>query len=75
MEISFVGDLSEDQQQRLLEIANRCPIHRVLSSQCLLLANGPTNYELVLAVGLNVLSSNLLASSSSCRLIVWGIPG
>ncbi len=32
MEISFVGDLSEDQQQRLLEIANRCPIHRVLSS-------------------------------------------
>src|SRR5882724_1753306 len=25
-------NLSEDQQQRLLEIANRCPIHRVLSS-------------------------------------------
>ena len=42
MEISFVGDLSEDQQQRLLEIANRCPIHRVLSSPVLLLANGPT---------------------------------
>ena len=32
MEISFVGDLSEDQRQRLLEIANRCPIHRVLRS-------------------------------------------
>jgi hypothetical protein len=33
------------------------------------------SYEPVLTVGLNVLSSNLLASSSSCRLIVWGIPG
>jgi putative redox protein len=32
MMISFAGDLSEEQQQRLLEIANRCPIHRMLVS-------------------------------------------
>jgi putative redox protein len=32
MEISFDGDLSEDQQRRLLEIAGKCPIHRLLTS-------------------------------------------
>jgi putative redox protein len=32
MEISFDGDLSEEQRSRLLEIAGRCPIHRLLSS-------------------------------------------
>ena len=33
MEVSFVGDLSEQQRQRLLEIANRCPVHRTLTSR------------------------------------------
>src|ERR1700693_2377021 len=33
MEISCSGDLSQDQQRRLLEIAERCPVHRVLTSQ------------------------------------------
>ena len=33
MEISFVGDLSDQQRQRLLEIANRCPVHRTLTSR------------------------------------------
>jgi uncharacterized OsmC-like protein len=33
MEISFSGDLSQDQQRRLLEIAGRCPVHRMLTSQ------------------------------------------
>jgi putative redox protein len=33
MEISFVGDLSEEQQSRLSEIATRCPVHRMLVSQ------------------------------------------
>ena len=33
MEISFVGDLSEQQRQRLLEIANKCPVHRTLTSR------------------------------------------
>jgi putative redox protein len=33
MEISFLGDLSEDQRKRLFEIANKCPVHRTLSSQ------------------------------------------
>ena len=33
MGISFSGDLSRDQQRRLLEIAGRCPIHRMLTSQ------------------------------------------
>jgi putative redox protein len=32
MEISFAGSLSVDQQRRLLEVAGRCPIHRMLSS-------------------------------------------
>jgi putative redox protein len=29
-EISLVGDLSEGQRQRLLEIADHCPVHRTL---------------------------------------------
>jgi putative redox protein len=33
LEISFTGDLSEDQRSRLLEIANKCPVHRTLVSQ------------------------------------------
>ena len=33
MGISFSGDLSQDQQRRLLEIAGRCPVHRMLTSQ------------------------------------------
>jgi putative redox protein len=30
--ISFVGDLSEEQRLRLLEIAEHCPVHRMLIS-------------------------------------------
>ena len=33
MEISFQGNLSEVQRHRLIEIANKCPVHRTLSSQ------------------------------------------
>ena len=33
MELAFLGDLSEEQRLRLIEIANRCPVHRTLSSQ------------------------------------------
>lgn len=29
--IKLTGDLDEEQTQRLLEIANRCPVHRTLS--------------------------------------------
>jgi putative redox protein len=32
MEISLTGNLAEDQQRRLLEIAGRCPVHRTLIS-------------------------------------------
>jgi putative redox protein len=32
MEISFDGDLSNEQRRRLREIAARCPVHRMLSS-------------------------------------------
>jgi putative redox protein len=32
MEISFTGDLSEEQRNRLFEIGKRCPIHRLLVS-------------------------------------------
>ena len=30
--LSFVGELSEEQRQRLLEIAEHCPVHRMLVS-------------------------------------------
>jgi putative redox protein len=32
MAISLIGDLSTDQQRRLLQIAGRCPVHRTLTS-------------------------------------------
>ncbi len=31
-ELSFFGELSESQRQRLTEIANKCPVHRTLES-------------------------------------------
>lgn len=31
--IAIEGDLTEPERQRLLEIANRCPIHRILSGE------------------------------------------
>jgi putative redox protein len=31
-ELAFAGDLSSEQRGRLLEIANRCPVHRTLTS-------------------------------------------
>jgi putative redox protein len=32
MAISLIGDLSEDQQRRLLDVAARCPVHRTLTA-------------------------------------------
>jgi putative redox protein len=32
-ELLLVGDLSEQQRQRLLEIADRCPVHRTLHTE------------------------------------------
>jgi uncharacterized OsmC-like protein len=32
-EIHFVGTLDSDQQKRLLEIADKCPVHRTLRSE------------------------------------------
>ncbi len=32
-EIELTGDLSTDQRERLLEIANKCPVHRTLHSE------------------------------------------
>jgi uncharacterized OsmC-like protein len=32
-EIELAGQLSEAQRERLLEIANRCPVHRTLHSE------------------------------------------
>ena len=31
--IELVGDLSQEQRSKLLEIANKCPVHRTLTSQ------------------------------------------
>jgi uncharacterized OsmC-like protein len=30
VEISLIGDLSDDQRQRLMQIADHCPVHRTL---------------------------------------------
>jgi putative redox protein len=32
-EIILEGDLTDEQRQKLLEIANRCPVHRTLTSE------------------------------------------
>lgn len=32
-EVALEGDLSEEQRARLLEIANKCPVHRTLKSE------------------------------------------
>ena len=32
-EIFLEGDLTEEQRQRLLEIAGRCPVHRTFTSE------------------------------------------
>jgi len=32
IELSLLGELSESQRQRLMEIANKCPVHRMLES-------------------------------------------
>ncbi len=32
-EVSFVGSLSDEQKERLLEISNKCPIHNLLESK------------------------------------------
>src|SRR3954452_7530644 len=32
-EISLVGELADEQPQRLLEIANKCPVHRTMTSE------------------------------------------
>jgi putative redox protein len=39
-EVSLSGQLSDDQWQRLMEIANRCPVHRTLVSEIQLGTNG-----------------------------------
>ena len=31
--VTFNGDLSDDERKRLLDIANKCPIHRLLSGK------------------------------------------
>ena len=32
-EITLVGELSDEQRHRLLEIAGKCPVHRTLKSE------------------------------------------
>jgi putative redox protein len=34
--IHYVGQLSEEQKQRLTDIANKCPVHKTLSGQILI---------------------------------------
>ena len=37
VELSFRGNLSEDQRNRLMQIAGKCPIHRTLTSKIAIL--------------------------------------
>jgi putative redox protein len=39
LRISFIGDLSEEQKRKLLEIADKCPVHRTLVSQLQIVAS------------------------------------
>ena len=32
-DVSLVGELSQDQRARIMEIADRCPVHRTLTSE------------------------------------------
>ena len=32
-EITLAGDFTDEQRTRLLEIANKCPVHRTLTSE------------------------------------------
>ena len=32
VQTDFIGDLSEEQKSRLLEIAKKCPVHKILSN-------------------------------------------
>ena len=32
-EVTFEGSLDEQERQKLLEIANKCPVHRTLTSE------------------------------------------
>lgn len=32
-EVKLIGNLSEEQKSKLIEVANKCPIHRLLCSQ------------------------------------------
>ncbi|MGE3919772.1 MAG: OsmC family protein [Gammaproteobacteria bacterium] len=34
--IELEGDLSEEQRTKLLEIANKCPVHRTLTSKIMI---------------------------------------
>jgi uncharacterized OsmC-like protein len=34
-ELELIGELTEDQRQKLLEIAEKCPVHRTLHSEVL----------------------------------------
>lgn len=40
-EVDLVGDLSAEQRARLLEIADRCPVHRTLTGQVKIRGNAP----------------------------------
>ena len=39
--MSFEGDLDADQRARLLEIADKCPVHRTLHSEVVVMTVSP----------------------------------
>jgi putative redox protein len=53
LEIELEGPLEEPQRRRLLEIAERCPVHRTLESEVMMEANLAGIKERVLATHRN----------------------
>jgi len=46
MDISFVGDLTDDQKKRLMDIAGKCPVHRTLTSPIRIRSRFPAESDL-----------------------------
>jgi len=64
-EITLVGDLSETQRQRLLRVANNCPVHRVLASTIEIVSTLSAGSELPPVPGWSV-QERVRGSKPSC---------
>ena len=49
--IMLEGDLSDEQRERLLQIANACPVHKILTHSITILTDGCSNFRKFLVEG------------------------